>query len=74
LITLNLEELGLKHNFMYNVLGLNVSFKTLFSKIDMLTGNYGILLRLIMEDGNVYSAIFDSSEMFGNPYSYMTFF
>lgn len=74
LATLNLEELGLKHNFMYNTLGLNVSFKTLFSKIDMLTGNYGILLRLAMEDGTVYSAIFDSSEMFGNPYNYMTFF
>lgn len=74
LAILNLEELGLKHNFMYNTLGLNVSFKTLFSKIDMLTGNYGILLRLAMEDGAVYSAIFDSSEMFGNPYNYMTFF
>lgn len=74
LVVLNLEELGLKYNFMYNTLGLNVSFKTLFSKIDMLTGNYGILLRLAMEDGTVYSAIFDSSEMFGNPYNYMTFF
>ena len=74
LVVLNLEELGLKHNFMYDTLGLNVSFKTLFSKIDMLTGNYGILLRLVMEDDTVYSAIFDSSEMFGNPYNYMTFF
>ena len=74
LAILNLEELGLKHNFMYNTLGLNISFKTLFSKIDMLTGNYGILLRLAMEDDTVYSAIFDSSEMFGNPYNYMTFF
>jgi hypothetical protein len=53
---------------------ISKSFKTLFSKIDMLTGNYGNLLRLAMEDGAVYSAIFDSSEMFGNPYNYMTFF
>lgn len=74
LYVIKLSELGLEHNFMYNTLGLSADFKTLFSRITMASGNYGILLRLLMDDGNVYDAIFDSAEMFGDPYNYMTYF
>lgn len=72
--TIDLTNTSLKHNFIYDTLGVSANFKTLFSKIDMLKGNYGLLFRLIMEDGEVFDAVFDSSEMFGNPYNYMTYF
>ena len=71
---INLADIGLEHNYIYTSLGLSVNVKTLFSKIDMAGGNYGLFLRVVMESGKVYDAILDSSEMFGNPYNYMTYF
>lgn len=74
LYTIDLTNTSLKYNHIHDTLGLSVYFKTLFSKVDMVQGNYGILLRLVTASGQVKDALFDSSEMFGDPYNYMTYF
>ena len=63
-----------KYNYTYDTIGLSADFKTLFSNIDMLEGNYGIMLELTTDDDSTHIALLDSSDMFGDPYNYMTFF
>ena len=74
LYTIDLTASNYKYNYIYDTLGIDIDIKTLFASKSMTQGNYGILLRLIMEDNSVYDALFDSSEMFGDPYNYMTYF
>ena len=74
LYTIDLVNSKYKYNYIYDTLGIDINIKTLFAAKSMTCGNYGILLRLIMEDDSVYDALFDSSEMFGDPYNYMTYF
>ena len=72
-ITEDSDYYTLQTNGIYNVITLQGDFQTYF---DAVAGNYGLLLELyISPSANSNERIrkfmtFDSSEMFGNPYSY----
>ena len=69
----------LQSNGIYNTLTIKADFKTLLSNYDLRAGNYGLRLDLLIQptfDSNQrirkYIAL-DSSEMFGNPYSFSVY-
>lgn len=64
------DSADIKYNAIYDTLALTASFKTLFNNASMVSGNYGLLLRLIEDDGSETAVLLDSSEMFGDPYNY----
>jgi hypothetical protein len=73
-ITKDSDYYALQANGIYNVITLQGDFNTNF---DAVSGNYGLLLELfISPEVNSKTRIrkymtFDSSEMIGNPYSYI---
>lgn len=69
----NLNE-NIAHNHIYDTFGIKASFKTMFGNTDMITGNYGLIVYLYHRDGNPVALTLDSSDMFGNPYNYMSYF
>ena len=67
----------LQSNGIYNTLTMKADFKTLLSKYDLVSGNYGLRLDLFIQPSfdNPTQRIrkyvtLDSSEMMGNPYSF----
>lgn len=68
------SNIRLKYNSAYNTIGLSCKFKTWFSDLEMLSGTYGLQVRIATHDGQVYIADLDSSTMFGDPYGYTTYF
>lgn len=70
------QPLSIKNNSIYNTLGLQASFKTLFNK-DIVQGSYGLILELIYNKGGNECfkwAQLDTLDMFGNPYKFMSYF
>ena len=61
----------------FNRLGISAEFMT-FLEQGTIEGQYGLCLRLFTESetgtGEVYSFYLDSSDMYGNPYNYSTYF
>ena len=67
----------LQSNGIYNTLTMKADFKTLLSKYDLVSGNYGLRLDLFIQPSfdNPTQRIrkyvtLDSGEMMGNPYSF----
>ena len=76
-LTSNSEFRDLQSNGIYNTLTIKADFKTLLSKYDLVSGNYGLRLDLFIQPSfdNPTQRIrkyitLDSSEMMGNPYSF----
>ena len=70
----------LQSNGIYNTLTIKADFKTLLSKYDLVSGNYGLRLDLFIQPSfdNPTQRIrkyvtLDSSEMMGNPYSFSVY-
>ncbi len=67
---------AMQTNNLYNTIVLKASFKTLLDSYDLIQGNYGLRLDILVKpsiDSKVKmlrSFELDSSEMFGNPYSF----
>ena len=79
-LTSNTEFRDLQSNGIYNTLTLKADFKTLLSKYDLISGNYGLRLDLFIQPSfdNPTQRIrryvtLDSSEMMGNPYSFSVY-
>lgn len=76
-LTSNTEFRDLQSNGIYNTLTIKADFKTLLSHYDLVSGNYGLRLDLLIQPSfdNPTQRIrrwvtLDSSEMMGNPYSF----
>lgn len=74
----NQEFRDLQSNGIYDTLSIKADFKTLLSHYDLVSGNYGLILRLLIQESfdntPVYKHIvLDSSEMLGNPYSFLIY-
>ena len=69
----------LQTNSIYNTLSLKADFKCLLSNYKMKAGTYGLILRLDVRPTNDNSQTIsrwvslDSTDMFGNPYSFMVY-
>lgn len=69
----------LQVNSIYNTLILKADFKCLLANYRMKTGTYGLILRLEAQSTNDNSKTLthwvslDSSDMFGNPYSFLIY-
>ena len=69
----------LQVNSIYNTLILRADFKCLLANYRMKTGTYGLILRLEAQSTNdnnktlTYWVSLDSSDMFGNPYSFLVY-
>ena len=79
-LTSNNEFRDLQSNGIYNTLTLKADFKTLLSKYDLVSGNYGLRLDLFIQPSfdNPTQRIrryvtLDSSEMMGNPYAFAVY-
>lgn len=73
----------IKNNAIFDTLGIRASFKCdLLSTYNVRQGHYGLAITLYSDmnpesgTGSVTenTVLFDSAEMFGNPYSFVTFF
>ena len=75
----NSDYKDLQTNSIYNTLSLKADFKCLLSNYKMKTGTYGLILRLDVRPTNDNSQTIsqwvslDSTDMFGNPYSFMVY-
>lgn len=64
----------------YTRLGIRAQFSTYLGQYNVITGNYGLALRLIFgyADGQAGSfdkfVYFDSASFYGNPYNYLTYY
>lgn len=79
-LTSNSEFRDLQSNGIYNTLTIKADFKTLLSHYDLVSGNYGLRLDLLIQPSldNPTQRIrkyvtLDSSEMLGNPYSFSVY-
>lgn len=79
-LTSNSEFRDLQSNGIYNTLTIKADFKTLLSHYDLVSGNYGLRLDLLIQPSfdNPTQRIrkyvtLDSSEMMGNPYSFSVY-
>jgi hypothetical protein len=69
----------LQVNSIYNTLILRADFKCLLANYRMKTGTYGLILRLEAQSTNdnnktiTHWVSLDSSDMFGNPYSFLVY-
>ena len=76
-ITTDSEFYALQANGIYNTITLQGDFQTELNSSEIASGNYGLLLELFIQpelDSNTRIRkyiTFDSSEMIGNPYSYV---
>ena len=69
---LHMEHLAIQG---YTALGLRAQFSTHLLDYDTVSGNYGIIAKLVFNDGSVAEYLtFDCDEFFGNPYNYDTYF
>lgn len=55
---------------IFDTIALKADFKTLLSQYNMKSGNYGLSLVMTFDNGSTKRVNLDSSEMFGNPYSF----
>lgn len=75
----NSDYKDLQTNSIYNTLSLKADFKCLLSNYKMKAGTYGLILRLDVRPTNDNSQTIsqwvslDSTDMFGNPYSFMVY-
>lgn len=75
----NSDYKDLQTNSIYNTLSLKADFKCLLSNYKMKTGTYGLILRLDVRPTNDNNQTIsqwvslDSTDMFGNPYSFMVY-
>ena len=79
-LTSNSQFRDLQSNGIYNTLTIKADFKTLLSHYDLVSGNYGLRLDLLIQPSfdNPTQRIrkyvtLDSSEMMGNPYSFSVY-
>lgn len=69
----------LQTNSIYNTISLQADFKCLLANYRMKSGTYGLILRLGVRSTNdngklIYQWVsLDSTDMFGNPYSFMVY-
>ncbi len=73
----NAQLKELQANNVFDTIALQADFKTLLSHYSLHSGNYGLQLDIYrrLNDGNIIKRILklDSSEMFGDPYSFSTY-
>lgn len=79
----NSENTSIRNNALFDSLGIKAKFKcALGTSYNMKSGHYGIIIELFSNsstDSNTVGdqstrIVFDTSEMFGNPYFFLTFF
>ena len=74
--TLDESFIAMQNNNIYNTIIMKADFKTMLNNYDLIAGNYGLRLDFLIRPSAKSSVLirryieFDSSEMFGNPYSF----
>ena len=69
----------LQNNSLYDTIAIKADFKTLLSGYNVNQGSYGLRLDMYFKPTNgtdkviVHSAYLDSSDMYGNPYSFLIY-
>lgn len=69
----------LQNNSLYDTIAIKADFKTLLTGYNVNSGNYGLRLDMYFKPTNGteklirYSAYLDSSDMYGNPYSFLIY-
>lgn len=75
----NAQYRDLQNNSIYDTISLKGDFKTLLTDYNVNSGSYGLRLDMYVHPTNdnvnyiVYRAYLDSSDMYGNPYSFLAY-